>query len=365
MSWQNFLKQSDFQTPPKDEEIEITVCGRGFGECIILCCGNKDFIVIDSFINRETGNPIAIDYLKVLDLDCTHIKRFVLTHWHQDHITGASTLIEQLDENAKIVLSPIMSEKKFLEYMEIGIAEQNKSVSEFAKVLQYLKDTKFKHAIAAGQNKITYKIAEKANVYSLSPSDEDLFSYIDSLVIPSEDRATSYSFPDDNLLSIVLLLEHGTGGFLLGSDLENFNDDKRGWKNVVKNYESTNVKPFLFKIPHHGSQNGYNEDVWKQILAKFPISIITVYNKGLKLPKDEEIERIKKLSKAVYVVGNKDTKKGKDIIKSVKNSMPNVNISMISTELGIVRYRKNTKTGEEKIETFGCVKKYENENSGI
>ena len=74
MNGQNFLNQSLFRVPPNDDEIEITIFGRGFGECIVLCCKNQNFIIIDSFINPSTKKPIAIDYLNSLNLPLSSIK---------------------------------------------------------------------------------------------------------------------------------------------------------------------------------------------------------------------------------------------------------------------------------------------------
>ena len=53
---QNFLTTSQLQIPPNNNEVEISVFGRGFGECILLCCGHKEFIVVDSFINETQKN---------------------------------------------------------------------------------------------------------------------------------------------------------------------------------------------------------------------------------------------------------------------------------------------------------------------
>lgn len=98
---QDFLKNVS-RTKLKEAEIEISIFGKGFGECIVLCVGEKDCIIVDSFLNPSTQNPIAIDYLKAIDFDCNRIKFVVLTHWHTDHISGISEILYSANPNVNL-----------------------------------------------------------------------------------------------------------------------------------------------------------------------------------------------------------------------------------------------------------------------
>lgn len=87
MSGANFLQDSTemINKPPEYNEYEVAVFGRGYGESIVLSCGNRDFIIVDSFINPDTGRPIALDYLDCMNIKYDRIKQVIITHWHDDH----------------------------------------------------------------------------------------------------------------------------------------------------------------------------------------------------------------------------------------------------------------------------------------
>ena len=52
-------KQMDNLSKPSNDEVEILLFGGGVGECIVIHSGNNEWIIVDSFINTETQNPIA------------------------------------------------------------------------------------------------------------------------------------------------------------------------------------------------------------------------------------------------------------------------------------------------------------------
>lgn len=364
MNGLNFLDQSSFLTPPSNDEIEISIFGRGYGECIVLCCTNQKYIIIDSFINPDTKKPIAIDYLKSINQPISSIKEIVLTHWHQDHISGISEILAEADKNVKLVISPIIQEEKFNTYMTMGFKGSNPSTKEFQKVYNFL--------LKNNGNNVIYAVADRrifsekkegsAEIYSLSPSDKDLFRYLNSISLPSYSQDTSYSFPNDNLLSIVLLMKYGNDGFLFGSDMEKTNSTEDGWRKIVNDYSHPKTKSSIFKVPHHGSITGHLDEIWTTMLRDSPISATTVYNKGYKLPTEGDINRIKALSSQFFLIGNKG-KKDKAIMAEIRKVMPNVKVETIPQEIGVFRYRKNIEDGSERIESFGCVQKFISDKS--
>lgn len=362
----DFLSNAQLRTKPKANEIELSVFGRGFGECIVMSFGNDEYIVIDSFINPDTKNPIAVDYLNSIGVPLSAITTVVLTHWHADHIAGISNLLNLAGENTKIVLSPIMKKDKFNEFINLGIKEHKNSTSEFEKVYSLIEKRGTRIIkIANNDTRIYVKNTEpKVEIFSLSPQDEDLINFINNIII-SEDKTTSCEYLEDNLLSIVLLVKFTKDGFLLGSDLENTTSNNQGWNAVVNNYSHADVKPTVFKIPHHGSENAHNNFVWSKILDKAPLSILTVYNKSTKLPKESDILRIVKLSKSLFVVGKK-SKKDKEMEHKIRKRMPNAQVEIIPQNIGLVRYRKIINGNSMgNIETFGVVEKYENNELNI
>lgn len=368
----NFLENVQLKTKAKPEEIEVSIFGKGFGECILLNCGGNEYIVIDSFINPTTKNPIVIDYLNCLKEPLSSIKKLVITHWHSDHIAGASDILEQAGDHIKIVLSPVIQHKEFNRFLQYGIAEGQKSTSEFCKIFSFIKKRSGCVNIAGCDKKIfSNEKITPVELFSLSPQDSEVLEYITSLNIESQTK-TMLEYLDNNLLSIVILMRYLNQGVLFGGDMENSSDKNRGWDAIVNNYSHTSIHPSLFKVPHHGSINGHNLNVWEKILDELPISFLSTYNKGTKLPQYADIERLLKLSKKVYVVGSK-TKRDRNIEQKVRKNRSSTSVEVIPQNIGLVRYRRNISdlNSDYSIESFGAVQEYslfkeaENESSNI
>ena len=64
--------------PPNLHELEVSVFGPGVGECIVAHVGDGDWIVVDSCINRESQEPVALEYLKSLHVDIPSRVRLVV-----------------------------------------------------------------------------------------------------------------------------------------------------------------------------------------------------------------------------------------------------------------------------------------------
>ena len=138
-------------------------------------------------------------------------------------------------------------------------------------------------------------------IWALSPSDQ---SMMDSLIeisdlIPAasnkEDRRV-ITPPDQNHNAIALQLKFGqVVNMLLGSDLEETKDPLTGWSGVVKSLNRPLDKSQIFKIRHHGSENGHSEDVWKNMLHDDCLAVMTTKLGGKgSPPKESDVKRIKK-----------------------------------------------------------------------
>ena len=128
MSGENFFNNSKLKIKPSLQELELSVFGRGFGECIILSCGNNDFIVVDSFVNPETNQPIALDYIKAIGLQPSAIKQVIVTHWHQDHIEGLVNINEITDENIAKP-SDVLEIGQMVKVKVLDVNKENKRIS--------------------------------------------------------------------------------------------------------------------------------------------------------------------------------------------------------------------------------------------
>jgi hypothetical protein len=110
-------------------------------------------------------------------------------------------------------------------------------------------------------------------------------------------------------------------------------------------------------VPHHGSQNGENPDVWKLLLAADPISILTPFTLGkVRLPTISDVRRIRDYSKAVYITAMPETKRIKreriveEFVKGATKS-----IRVINSHYGQVRLRGRALsiTDQVTVDLFG------------
>ena len=78
-----------FDYPPEPNEIEVSVFGPGYGEAILIHCGENQWIEIDSCIDVDTKQPATLQYFSQLGIEpASALKLIVASHWHDDHIRG-------------------------------------------------------------------------------------------------------------------------------------------------------------------------------------------------------------------------------------------------------------------------------------
>ncbi|MCS4434209.1 MBL fold metallo-hydrolase [Aquiflexum gelatinilyticum] len=319
-------------------EINLIGTGGGYGESLVIHLGNGDWIVIDSCIDPYTGVSLPLNYLRDRGVDLENVKLIICTHWHDDHIGGISTLLENCPK-AFFSFGRVNDLKKFLQcvsldYRKLKSKASNCSTLEFNKCLEIMNNSKRINKLAA-IDRLLYSNPQKefiVEVYSLSPSDKssNLFDLEISKLIneygPNNRKITTYT-PNDR--SIVILLRFNDEIALLGSDLEVHSDPEIGWNDIIE--KSVVIGKFpkasYFKIPHHGSENGYHENIWKNLIKSNPISTLTPWNRNKKLPEEKMIEKYKSLSSNLFItspnnISNKSKKRDNKVSKVIKEFNP-------------------------------------------
>lgn len=82
--------------PPDAQELEVSIFGPGFGECVVLHLGHGHWGVVDSCLDPSSKHPAALKYLESLSVDVgSSIRLIVATHWHDDHMQGISEIFQQ------------------------------------------------------------------------------------------------------------------------------------------------------------------------------------------------------------------------------------------------------------------------------
>lgn len=359
--------------PPAPNEIEVSVFGPGFGECILLHVGDSKWFIVDSCINPSSQNPVALEYLERLHVaPSTNVKQVIATHWHDDHIGGLGKVFEAC-HNADFVCSGAILSKEFFEVAEAYgyrlMTETSTGVSEFSEILRNLEERKKQLGVrylppifAVANRSICTDYIQSMNsqfsLYTLSPSDANILAAkMDFLrLLPNvrqPKRRVLYTTP--NRSAVVLWASIGDLHILLGNDMEESNDAQTGWSVIVGSTSRPSAKASVFKVPHHGSINGHHPEVWRKMLINNPFSILTPFSRGNNsLPTDNDAERICNLTENAYSTSKaprrKMVKRDRTVEKMIKETAKS--IKQIHTDFGHVRLRAKQNTPWA-IELFG------------
>ena len=333
------------KTPPERDEIEVSLFGPGYGECILLHIGKGYWVIADSCLNAES-KPSALAYLNSLGIDPAGAVRFVVaTHWHDDHIRGMGKLIEICDD-ATFCCASTLCKKEFLTAvgaMESGpVSAAGSGMKEFYTVLELLDRRSSRPRFALANRRIFNQ--DCCEIWTLSPSDEEFEAFLQEIrrLLPSE-RETKRRIPTltPNRVAVVLLVKIDDTVILLGSDLES-----HGWLKILESRERPDCKASVFKIPHHGSQNAHKDRVWDEMLYKKPIATLTPWQRGRKkLPTKSDIERILSFTPMAYatasnnVLGRNPVRRRNSVVeKTIKET--GTKFWHISKSSGLIRLRK-------------------------
>jgi beta-lactamase superfamily II metal-dependent hydrolase len=335
---------------PEADEIEITILGPGFGECVIVHYGENRWFVIDSCVEHRKTRAAAILYLESIGVSPGDaIDLILVTHYHSDHIGGLLSLLTECPR-ATFAFSPGADPKKFVRY--IGAFQKSPAVdngaSELYESFALVNDRQQPFILCGASKPIlrhrSAKTGIETKVTSLSPSDKDCLDFIQfiSRNMPGRDAQIGRLLvPDDNLLSCAAMVEIGGRNILLGADLEVRSHPDSGWSAVVK----SNLRPQgiadVFKVSHHGSISGDHEDVWAQMLsANDLVAVVTPWNRNQGLPTREDCKRINARTPKSYLTSTKTSlslRHGQAVSRTLRES--GIELSRADSQLGWVRLR--------------------------
>jgi len=361
---------NDKAVPPSSDQIELSLFGSGFGEAVLVHMGKNQWIVVDSCLDPASKQPALFAYMKELGIDWSGaVRLIVVSHWHDDHIRGISSIVEECPE-AKVWISGAMTEQEFRKLV-FAAEEQNlaqaRGVDEFLRIssiLEARKATKAKCNPPRGaiQNRVLLQETLETSagdcdvkVTALSPSDASVhlarqtFGRLYSDQVKHQVRVPSLN-PNEG--AVALWVEIGCHKMLLGSDLETVTDPMRGWHGVLANFSSQGIPAGIFKKAHHGARSAHHPDIWTNLLSENACTVLTTWsNGGGWLPTDADILRITSLTDSAYVTSlNPQKYNFKD--KVVKGFSPK--LQCLHPGWGQIRLRSDPNAAQGiSVELFG------------
>lgn len=357
-----------FKEIPEDHIAEITLIGTGgYGESSVVHLGNQQWIVFDSCINPTSKKTLPLEYLEEIGVDVkNNVKLIICSHWHDDHIRGLSQIVRKC-ESADLSFSKITDRTKFLQliqrdYQKLKFSATNSSTYEFGKCLEIINQRGAKFITAYMDRTLLTVNADSflSQVFSLSPSDQvisDFDTEISDLITEFGASNRKIIINSPNAKSVSLFLKLGSHRAILGSDLEVSSDSRKGWLNIIEESQVIDNKSTLFKIPHHGSENGYHDRIWNELLDKNPVAKITPYNLKTKLPSEKMLSKYLSLSDKLYITSDLNSNKPKKRSKSIEKMVNKFNPSIVEVKYkkGFIRCRINLidKQSNWFVDTFG------------
>lgn len=344
---------------PGTGDFEITLFGPGYGECIVLHVGDGIWVLIDSCVDAD-GKPAALKYLDEIGLDPAKVVDLVVaTHWHDDHIRGMAQLVTTCSK-AAFCCAAALCKTEFLTTVGTLAASSTSRASsglrEIHGVITQLAERASEPTHALANRRVF--VRDNCEIWSLSPDDGVFQSFLGSMddLLPgmnrTKRRARSLS-PND--VAVVLWVRVGDITVLLGSDLE-----RRGWVRILQSRERPPGQASVFKVPHHGSQNADEPDVWRQMLISEPVALVTPWQLGSNaLPNRRDEQRICSCTPKAYVTARRNAR-GRSrpgvVDRTLRES--GVRLRRMAMAPGAIRLRRPLDDGALwRVETFGTAYK--------
>lgn len=301
---------------PRSDQVEISLFGPGYGECVVAHVGDGDWIIVDS-CPRWSGDsrPVALAYLDALGVDVgRHVRVVVVSHWHDDHIRGMAEVVRNCPK-ATVVCSDALRSSEFHELVYAAGERSMMSssgASEFRGILEELERRALTGVSPesflrwASVDRLLWRRsgAVPVRLVALSPSDATKLAAFQDIARLAPEAGTPkrrLPIPRPNHVSVVLQLQVGGRCALLGSDLEQ-QGDTGGWNAIVGSAYGQGEAVGYYKVAHHGSHTGDDDQVWDTLVDDSAVATLSPFVRGgQRLPTDDDLRRIDSRGRDAYI----------------------------------------------------------------
>lgn len=292
----------------------VHVFGGSKGESIVLQFPDNSWGLVDCYsssISDISKNPVA-QFLKSEGVD--RLSFVCLTHGHDDHFIGLRQIFSEFDVS-EFWYPNVMTTDRLADLLKAKIREEKRVVirtggktnsEQLASLWEEIGALREKglnlQKIGMGTVCVPTEAGRKFTINGIGPSEKQGNKFEEKLEhCFTEDGEYKWNLKhrDVNYSSIGLLVQYGSTRLILGGDIE-----EGGWQDLL------DERPFLVgsanfvKIAHHGSENGYCENLWQKH-AEGTDSVIKVLTpfKTYDLPARATIEHITSYDGDLYSAG--------------------------------------------------------------
>lgn len=342
---------------PRDDEIEVTVFGPGVGEALAIHTGHGRWMLVDSCRDR-TGKIPSLEYLALLGVDpSTSVDWILATHAHSDHVKGLAEMVETC-RLSKVIVSAATSLTEFKALASVDAQNDSYGAAftvfdEYRLVYSRLEERdeldriewmKASHVLPVGASTAS---AVPLKITGLGPS-----SFAETMTrqflaqqladIETQGRKGRILTDDPNALCVAVLVEIGNVQLLLGGDVEFPTDRRSGWGHVYDNFPIRGTVS-MHKVPHHGSENAYCEDIWNDWLSDDCVNVITPFRRS-HLPRDMQVRRMLTHGRRIFATARSGDIAASAEVRRVRQSLRDsaLEVNEIGGIVGRVTYRIST-----------------------
>jgi hypothetical protein len=189
----------------------------------------------------------------------------------------------------------------------------------------------------------------KAEIFSLSPSPSSITLAVRAFerLLPTVGPARKIvAPPTPNQAAVAISVTVGSVSALLGADLEASGDPTRGWQAIINSSGRPRETAHIFKVPHHGSANADDPQVWDTLLVPNPRAALTPFTRGATpLPRLADVGRLKTRTDEAYATGRPagwaPARRDAAVARTLKEM--NVRLRALSGPMGHVRIRSDSR----------------------
>jgi hypothetical protein len=348
--------------------VEVSIVGRGYGECVLVHLGWGDWLIVDCCLAEpEPPTPYPPLYLERMGIPFEEVRWLLASHWHDDHVAGFGALT-QLCNTATVYMSEALRSQEFASLAQAEIEEPpgriGSGIREMRQTLKELKESRRTVEQARADQRLFLDEVDglTREIWALSPSNAASLRSKRAFVqeaLPMAAARRRVRAPDPNEASVALHVRVGDVVVLLGADLQNEKSADRGWKAVLGSQGRPRERASLFKLAHHGADNGDHPDVWVEMLEEEPVVALTPYGAGPRpRPDDADVARICSYTSEAYIAGPRRVKLPKASSPVEKVRRKAVRSAAVSERpLGHVRCRRSTSASGWTVDLDGTAER--------